>query len=87
MQVFGIDRFQHFVFAQHAVGFDGMVQLGGLELRSCDVCQDHAVAPRKGQVACVRALGLRQLRVAFQGIDHLVRVLARLLQRVFHHLG
>jgi hypothetical protein len=87
LQRLGLHRFEHFVLADHAVRLDGVVQLGFVKLRAGDVGQHHAVAPRKRQLALVAASGLHQLRVALQRVDHLVRVLPRLLQRVGQGLG
>ena len=87
LQVFGLHGFQHFVLAQHALRLHGVVQLGVCELLAGDVGQHHAVAPRKRQLALVRACALHQLWVALQGVDHLVGVLACLLQRAGHGFG
>jgi hypothetical protein len=54
LQVFGVHALQHFVLAQHAVRFDGVVQFGGLKLLAGDV----GSTPRHsstGRPACPRA--------------------------------
>ena len=45
LQVFGAHTLQHFVLAQHAVGFDGVLQLGGFKLLAGDVGKHHAITP------------------------------------------
>ena len=87
LQVFGAHRLEHFVLAQHALRLDGVAQLRTFELLARDVRKHHAITPGEGQLAVVVALRLHQLRVALERVHNLVRVLARLLQRVDDTLG
>ena len=87
LQVFGLHVFAHLVLADRAVRLQRVAEFGFVELRAGDVGQHHAVTPRKGQLALVAAIGVHELRVALQRADHLVGVLARLLQRVGNSLG
>ena len=81
----GIHAFQHFILADDKVGWQRIAQPRRIKLLARDAGEDHAMAPGKGQLALMWAIGLHQLRVALQRVDDLYGTVARLLQRVHDH--
>ena len=77
-----VDVLGHFVAADDALRIDHAVELCRDELAPRDVRQHQTIAPRKPQHALPFAFVLNQLRVLRERRHHLVRVLARLLQRI-----
>jgi hypothetical protein len=82
LEVLGVDAVGHLVGTYDAVRIDRRVQPRALELPPRDVREDCAVAPREAQRALGAAFGRHELRITRQRIDHLVRVVAGLLDRV-----
>jgi hypothetical protein len=79
----GADRGGHLVAADDPVWFDGAVQFRAFELLARDVGQHHAVAPGERQLS----IGVDQPGILGQRVDHLVRVVPGLLQRIRNVLG